>query len=145
MGPRAMTLIELAVVMAVVAALAIAAYPVFAGRQEGLDTAANLALEDLRATQRQAMADGAPRAISFTAGSAVYSHGREPGSLAPLSRDVSEAARGVVFEESVTVTFNFLGEPAGLPAPLTITLSQASGRAAITVHPFTGYAARQAP
>lgn len=145
MAPQAMTLIELAAVIAIISVLAIAAYPVFTVRPGDPGAAAGLALEDIRSTQRQAMADGAPRSIVFTAGSPVYTYGREPGSAAPLVRDAGEAAPGAVFQEPLTITFNSLGEPAGLVEPLTVTLSHGAERAAITIHPYTGYAVRGTP
>lgn len=151
---RAVTLIELVMVLTIMACVAGVAYPRFnnAMRRHRLDAAARQVTEDLRLVRSQAIRDKADRSVTFSLAGRSYTLDQQKGNrLAGEAYQVTirgSDANGVrlktaSFGGATQLTFNKLGIPtAGGDIVLTdgveeavLTVSAATGRVSRTFRP----------
>lgn len=135
------TLLEFICILAIVAVLAISAYPVITDKTSApLVAGLNLVMADIRLTQAGAMASGQRRHITFFTGSGKYNYDAS-GSDSKM-RDLAEIGTCLESAGDFSVFFNSLGEP--LPSSsFLVTLSCDGMNAIITIEQITGLVSRE--
>jgi type II secretory pathway pseudopilin PulG len=128
-------LVELVAVLVIIGIIAAVISPSFTGSDQSdfnLRNAADLIKSDILFTQRRAMGESTPFSVSFTGGAGTYTRAGE-------IRDLGDLNDALTVSTTLTLTFNSFGEPDGLTAQATITLSLGGRSQTLTVEPYTGY------
>lgn len=136
------TMIEIIAVIAVIGILGIALIPRANLSGGTAPLAADIIASDIRATQREAMSHETPLSVTFAAGSPAYRYAVDAAGNGE-ARNLAELGPNTIIARGRTITFNSLGEPAGLTAPAVITVTDGEAAKTIMVEPYTGAAAAQ--
>lgn len=122
---------EILMVMVIVGILAATALPyIFPGGMT-VRRAAEVLASDINFTRVEAM-DKNRRFSLLSATSSSYDYGNGH------TRDLREFGDSLSLDQAVNVTFNSLGEPTGITAPLTIGVTDYVDTVFITIAPYTG-------
>lgn len=131
------TMIEIITVIIIIGILAIALIPRASLIGGPAPMAADLIASDIRVTQREAMIRETPLSVTFAAGSATYQYAADAAGNGE-ARNLAELGPNTAITQGQTITFNSLGEPAGLAAPLAIMVTDGEAVKTILVEPYTG-------
>ncbi len=99
--------------------------------------AADVIASDIHVTQQEAISRETPLSISFTSGNATYKYAADAVGNGE-TRNLAELGPNTSITQGQAVTFNSLGEPAGLAAPLAIMVTDGAAIKTIMVEPYTG-------
>ncbi len=133
------TMIEVITVIVIIGILAVAFLPRTNLIGGYAPMAADVAASDILITQREAMNREIPLSITFATGKAAYQYALDAaGNGQP--RNLSEIGPSTSIAHGQTITFNSLGEPVGLTAPVIITITDGTSVNSLTIEPYTGMA-----
>jgi Tfp pilus assembly protein FimT len=163
-GNFGFTLIELVIVIVVVIIIAAVVVPAINVDSGKVPPAVDMVRADIQYTQMLAMSRNTTTCIAFQ-GTSTYTYAANLGNTTctgtctyavangvcagtcsvaglacpVLTRDISQIASGVTVASSPTsILFNSLGEPKGLNAASTITISSGANTKSLTLSPYTG-------
>lgn len=136
------TMIEIIMVIVIISILAVALLPRASLIGGSVPTAADVIVSDIRVTQREAMSRETPLSVTFAAGNAAYKYVAEAAGNGE-ARNLTELAPNTSIIQGQAITFNSLGEPVGLAAPLAIVVTDGAITKTIMVEPYTGAVSTQ--
>lgn len=130
-------MIEIIMVIVIIAVLAVALLPRASLIGGPAPMAADVIASDIHVTQQEAMSRETPLSVSFIAGSAAYTYAADPAGNGE-TRNLAELGPNTAIAQGQAVTFNSLGEPVGITAPLAILVTDGAAIKTILVEPYTG-------
>lgn len=130
-------MLEIIMVIVIAGILAIALLPRAGLIGGAAPLAADVIASDIRATQRGAMSRETPLSVTFASGNPAYRYAADAAGNGE-ARNLAELGPNTAIARGQTITFNSLGEPAGLAAPVAITVTDGDAIKTITVEPYTG-------
>jgi prepilin-type N-terminal cleavage/methylation domain-containing protein len=131
------TFIELTAVIAILSIIAVVAVPKLSSGRFRAQSGAHVVASDLMSARMEAMVTASSVTVGFLAGKPSYGFG------ADRTRDLSKIDGRLFIETGESVTFNSLGEPAGLTARRSVTVSDGTDKAVVYIEPYTGLATTQ--
>jgi len=126
------TFVELVMVIVIVGTLSAVVAPSFNTSSFNIRNGARVVASDILATQVAAMNSHTQVAINLAPGT-TYTYGTNGD-----TRDLTGVNGSMSIATGSTITFNSLGEPVGLTAVQTVTVSSGGVTQNITVQPYTG-------
>ena len=131
------TFIELTAVIAILSIIAVVVIPKLSSNRFRVQSGAEVVVSDLMSARMEAMVTSSSVVVGFLAGNRLYSFGVD------RIRDLSEIEGRLFIEAGDAVTFNSLGEPAGLITGQSISISDGTTSAVVYIEPYTGLARLQ--
>lgn len=146
------TLLELIAVIILLGILAIYAMPKGDMNTGKTTTGTDVIASDIAYTQMIALSQNKSTCINFTPGLATYEYGATytppvPPALGTCTAgtgtarnlaDINQSIKIDLTQTTTTIAFNSIGEPYGLLAVATITMSDGTLTRNLTVQPYTG-------
>jgi len=137
------TLIELIMVIVIMAALSVLAFSKFNRNSFDVAAAAGELVQAIRYTQEKSMSHSGASNYQIAISGTGYSVTRGGTAITHPLTGVTGYTRtwpDITLDTTATIIFDAWGNPSGLGAPLTITLSKGSDSDSVTVENITGFA-----
>ncbi|MBI5179333.1 MAG: prepilin-type N-terminal cleavage/methylation domain-containing protein [Nitrospinae bacterium] len=137
-GNRGFTTIELIIVIVLMGILAVAVIPKMNVDSTAAPATADLVASDILYTQMAAMSQHVRMSITMTSGSATYNYAVNATTGLGEARNLADIKSTASISVGQVLTFNTLGEPELITAPITITITDGTTTKSLTVQPYTG-------
>lgn len=135
---RGFTLVELVIVIIILGIMAAVAIPRVDFTSHRAPIGSDVVVSDIMSTQIAAMSQHKQLSITMVTNSPTYQYSFDVLTAIGTARDLTEVDTNLKIGTGQVITFNSLGEPVGLLAPATITVTDGTTTKSITIQPYTG-------